>query len=89
MNLTEYKQKMIGISKKYDKKYRGAKYVRCWDDYWNEKQLVADLSLSGKPDIKSVLDIGTGVGMLPFIYRHAGSMRKEQISQKKSQVRCS
>ena len=72
MKIEEYKQKMTDISKKYDKKYRGAKYVRCWDDYWNEKQLVADLSLSGRTDIKSVLDIGTGVGMLPFIYRQRG-----------------
>lgn len=72
MKLEEYKEKMFGISNRYDKKYRGAKYVRRWDDYWNEKQLVADLSLAGRTDIKSVLDIGTGVGMLPFIYQQRG-----------------
>lgn len=72
MKLDEYKKKMFEISNRYGKKYRGAKYVRCWDDYWNEKQLVADLSLSGRSDIKSILDIGTGVGMLPFIYQQRG-----------------
>ena len=72
MKLEEYKEKMFEISNRYDKKYRGAKYVRRWDGFWNEKQLVADLSLAGRTDIKSVLDIGTGVGMLPFIYQQRG-----------------
>ena len=72
MKLEEYKEKMFEISNRYDKKQRGAKYVRRWDGFWNEKQLVADLSLAGRTDIKSVLDIGTGVGMLPFIYQQRG-----------------
>ena len=67
MKTDQYKQQMISIAKKYDKKYRGAKYVNQWDKFWNEKQLVADLSLSNRPNIKSVLDIGTGVGHLPYL----------------------
>lgn len=72
MNLEQYKEEMWKISQRYAKKYRGAKYVKQWDKFWNEKQLVADLSLEGRDDIKSVLDIGTGVGMLPFIYQQRG-----------------
>lgn len=72
MNLEQYKEEMWKISQRYAKKYRGAKYVKQWDKFWNEKQLVADLSLEGRNDIKSVLDIGTGVGMLPFIYQQRG-----------------
>lgn len=72
MDLLEYRQKMTDIVMRYGKKDRGAKYVRQWDDFWKEKQLVADLSLSGRSDIKSVLDIGTGVGMLPFVYQQRG-----------------
>ena len=72
MDLNIYKEKMFDISKKYDKRARGAKYVRHWDDFWNEKQLVANLSLEGGDNIKRALDIGTGVGMLPFIYQQRG-----------------
>lgn len=72
MKLEEYKEKMWEIAKRYDKKARGAKYVRRWEDFWDEKQLVANLSLAGRTDIKSVLDIGTGVGMLPYILNQKG-----------------
>jgi len=68
----KYKQKMMEISMRYHKKYRGVKYVKRWDDFWKEKQLVVDLSLAGRNDIKSVLDIGTGVGVLPYIYKQRG-----------------
>jgi len=72
MKTDQYKQQMFDIASRYDKKYRGAKYVRQWDKFWNEKQLVADLSLSGRSNVKSILDIGTGVGMLPFVYQQRG-----------------
>ena len=72
MNQEQYKATMWEIALRHDKKARGAKYVRRWEHFWDEKQLVADLSLDGRTDIKSVLDIGTGVGMLPFIYRQRG-----------------
>ena len=72
MKEQEYKDKMWEIAKRYDKKARGSKYVRRWDRFWDEKQLVADLSLLEGNNIKSVLDIGTGVGMLPFIYEQRG-----------------
>lgn len=72
MNTEEYKKKMTDIVMRYGKMDRGAKYVRKWDRFWDEKTDVANLSLAGRSDLKSVLDIGTGVGMLPFIYQQRG-----------------
>lgn len=62
-----YQEKMWEIAMRYDKKYRGAKYVRRWDRFYNEKLAIIDHVLSKNSFIKSALDIGTGVGMLPYI----------------------
>lgn len=67
MNYQEYKEQMTNIAMKYDKKYRGAKYVRRWERFYDEKSAIVDYIFSKNKNIKSALDIGTGVGMLPYI----------------------
>ena len=70
MNSIEYKQKMFEIAARYNKMHRGAKYVNHWDWYWLEKNYIAEtVNLDG---IKTVLDIGTGVGMLAYILKSKG-----------------
>jgi len=71
LSFEEYKQKMTEIAMRYDKKYRGAKYVRRWDRFWNEKTHILEVCGLDSND-KSVLDIGTGVGMLPYLLMQKG-----------------
>ena len=33
MNIDEYKQKMFAIANRYDKRARGAKYIRQWETH--------------------------------------------------------
>lgn len=70
MNTDEYKLRLQEISSKYPKRYRGVKYIKKWDKFWHEKNIIADaLPLQG---VKSILDIGTGIGMLPYILKSKG-----------------
>jgi len=70
MNTNEYKEKMFKIIEGYPKQHRGVKYIRNWDTHWSEKNYYVD-----KIDwshIKTALDVGTGVGMTPFILQQKG-----------------
>lgn len=60
----EYKTELYKIISKYPKKYRGAKYIRNWDRFWAEKKQIIDLC--NLTNVKTALDIGTGIGMLPY-----------------------
>ena len=67
MTENEYKEKLLSIALAYPKRYRGAKYIRQWDRYYKEKLLIVnEMDLT---DVKTALDIGTGVGMLPYILK--------------------
>jgi len=70
MKLDVYRSRMFDVCKKYDKRARGAKYVRQWDDFYKEKIVISQICID--ETIKSVLDIGTGVGMLPYILNQKG-----------------
>lgn len=66
MREADYREALLNIAQAYPKRYRGAKYIRNWDRYYKEKLLLVDqMDLT---DIESALDIGTGVGMLPYIF---------------------
>lgn len=71
MNDIEYKNKMFEIVSKYPKKFEGAKYIRKWDEFWIEKNNVVN-STPNLDNIKTALDIGTGVGMLPYLLKKRG-----------------
>jgi len=70
VTLEEYKQQMQAVSACYGKFDRGQKYVLRWDHYLSEKQfVVGKCNLTG---IHTALDIGTGVGMIPFLLQQKG-----------------
>ena len=70
VTLEEYKNKMQEVAATYGKFDRGQKYVRKWDYYLKEKQFVLEkCNLEG---IHTALDIGTGVGMIPFLLLQKG-----------------
>ena len=70
MNHNEYKQSMQKIASKHGKMARGAKYVNRWDYYWLEKNHVVEtVDLT---DVKTALDVGTGVGMLAYLLAEQG-----------------
>ena len=70
MTQEEYKQKMQEIASAYGKLDRGAKYLRRWDYYWLEKNYVMDIV--NLNDIKTALDVGTGVGVLSYLLQAKG-----------------
>lgn len=70
MNEIEYKNKLFQIIKGHDKSTRGIKYIRKWDYYWTEKEFVLDKC--DLTNVKTAIDIGTGVGMLPFLLQQKG-----------------
>ena len=70
MDLNTYKQKIYELGIESPKKAEGSKYIRNFDRYYAEKILLVNkIDLTG---IKTVLDIGTGVGMLPYILQSKG-----------------
>lgn len=71
MNNEIYKQKMFEIVSRYPKKFEGAKYIRKWDEFWEEKNNVVN-STPNLSNVRTALDIGTGVGMLPYLLKEKG-----------------
>jgi|TARA_X000000950_G_scaffold30789_1_gene33282 hypothetical protein len=65
-----YKEKMLTIANQYDKRARGGKYIRKWDYHWLEKKFFYDYG--DFSNMKTVIDIGTGVGMLPYLLMSKG-----------------
>ena len=74
MDINEYKTKMFDIVNRYPKKDRGAKYVRHWDIHLHEKEyMVKKAEEFGMLDnVKTAIDVGTGVGMLPYLLMKKG-----------------
>lgn len=70
MTLDEYKQKLQEIAKKHSKFERGVKYINRWDYYLKEKQFI--LQQINFKNIKTALDIGTGIGVLPVLLQQKG-----------------
>ena len=61
----EYKNTLFNIIKGKNKNDRGIKYIRKWDYYFEEKKYV--LEKCNLTNVKTAIDIGTGVGMLPYL----------------------
>lgn len=74
MDIQEYKSKMFDVVNRFAKKDRGAKYVRHWDIHLPEKEyMVKKAEEFGMLDnVKTAIDIGTGVGMLPYLLMQKG-----------------
>lgn len=67
---SEYRTKLETLVRKYRKNDVGAKYILNWDIFWEEKSHFVKLIDEGT--IKSSLDIGTGIGMLPYLLQQKG-----------------
>lgn len=61
----EYRKKLYELCIKYPKKNGTTKYIRQWDRYFSEKEKIVDLL--NLDNVKTALDIGTGVGHLPYL----------------------
>ena len=74
MNLKQYEAQMTDIAMQYNKFVRGAKYVRQWDRHFSEKEyIVKKAEEFGMLDnVKTAIDVGTGVGMLPYVLMQKG-----------------
>ena len=70
MNTEQYKNKLFSIIQGFPKNDRGIKYIRKWDYYWSEKEYV--VNKCNLTNVKSAIDIGTGVGMLPYMLMQKG-----------------
>ena len=67
MQIEEYREKLLEISKRHWKKAPGAKYIHKWDMYMLEKQFCVDnMNFDG---VNSVLEIGCGMGMLAYLIK--------------------
>ena len=66
----DYKKTLFSIIQSKNKNDRGVKYIRKWDYYWNEKKYV--IEKCDLQNVKTAIDIGTGVGMLPFLLQQKG-----------------
>ena len=56
--------------RRYPKRERGVKYVRDWQNFWNEKKYYIDqIDWS---NVKTALDIGCGIGMTAFMLQQKG-----------------
>ena len=65
-----YKNKLFSIIQGFPKNDRGIKYIRKWDYYFEEKKYV--LEKCNLTNVKTAIDIGTGVGMLPYLLQKKG-----------------
>jgi len=65
LSYDEYKSKLWEICLKYPKKNSTTKYIRQWDRYYDEKEKI--INLLDLTNVKTALDIGTGVGHLPYL----------------------
>ena len=74
MKVTEYKTKMFDVVNLYPKKDRGAKYIRHWDVHYPEKEFMVKKAeeFGMLKDVKTAVDVGTGVGMLPYLLMQKG-----------------
>jgi len=74
MNVSEYKAKLFDIVLKYNKFSRGAKYVRHWDIHFSEKEFIVERAkkYGFLDNVNTAIDIGTGVGMLPYVLMQEG-----------------
>ena len=74
MDLTQYKEQMTDIAMQTGKFVRGAKYVRQWDKHFSEKEYMVKKAeeFGMLTDVKTAIDIGTGVGMLPYVLMQKG-----------------
>ena len=70
LNKEEYKDKLFSIIKSKGKNDRGVKYIRKWDYYRSEKEYL--LNKCDLSNVKTAIDIGTGVGMLPYMLMQKG-----------------
>jgi len=66
----DYYTKLTEILKRYPSDITGNKYIKNWDLYLKEKQLIVErANLQG---VKTCIDIGTGVGVLPYLLKQQG-----------------
>ena len=74
MNEEQYKDSLFNIVSKYDKFTRGAKYIRHWDIHFSEKQFIVERAkkYGFLDNVNTAIDIGTGVGMLPYVLQKEG-----------------
>lgn len=70
MNVDEYKKQLELLAEKYPKKYRGTKYIKNWDNFWQEKNKILDFA--DLTEVKTALDIGTGMGILAYQLQQRG-----------------